>query len=260
MPRHYLPHFVSGIWNWVHYWDQLWIQQGRSPQVHIDPFSTVNFVKFQSLSTHLQHFWTINLNNSHDAVANPDNLYITLLVCDVCRRLSGNVSDENTLCKCHDRLVYGFDYLGNTCGDKKASVNLKSFEVRYWQNPNQVYKSGVLSDPFNLADARSICLKDCPSPSNTNLTWICDYPQGPINLTMDDWAGRNYDYYDLLTTAQQSSSTNLTGPCYPVLFQSTNCKASLTGSSHFSFCWINCIFHVLVQVSSSVTNNNLINL
>jgi hypothetical protein len=120
------------------------------------------------------------------------------------------------------RLVYGFDYLGNTCGDKKASVNLKSFEVRYWQNPNQVYKSGVLSDPFDLADARSICLKDCPSPSNTNLTWICDYPQGPINLTMDDWAGRNYDYYDLLSTAQQSSSMNLTGPCYPVLFQSTN--------------------------------------
>ncbi|CAM6029743.1 unnamed protein product [Sphagnum balticum] len=120
------------------------------------------------------------------------------------------------------RLVYGLDYLGNTCGDKKASVNLESFDVRYWQNPNQVYKSGVLSDPFNLGDARSICLQDCPIPNPTNLTWVCDYPQGPINLTMADWASRNYDYFDLLTPTQKNSSTNLTGPCYPVLFQSVN--------------------------------------
>ncbi|CAK9210843.1 unnamed protein product [Sphagnum troendelagicum] len=119
--------------------------------------------------------------------------------------------------------MYGFDYLGNTCGNKKGSVNLESYNVRYWQNPNQVYRSGVLSDPFNLADARSICLQDCPTPSTTNyLTWVCDYPQGPINLPMVDWAGRNYDYYDLLSPAQKCSSINLTGPCYPVLFQSTN--------------------------------------
>jgi choline transporter-like protein 2/4/5 len=137
---------------------------------------------------------------------------------------------KNQMCElCDGRLMYGFDYLGNTCGNKKGSVNLESYNVRYWQNPNQVYRSGVLSDPFNLADARSICLQDCPTPSTTNyLTWVCDYPQGPINLTMDDWAGRNYDYYDLLSPAQKSSSINLTGPCYPVLFQSTNCKTSLT--------------------------------
>lgn len=136
---------------------------------------------------------------------------------------------------CHGRLVYGLDYKGNTCGDKKGSVNLNGFDTRYWQNPNQVYRSGVVSDPFNLADARSICLQNCPAPSATNLTWVCDYPEGPINLTMSDWAARNYDYYNTLTPAQQSSSKNLTGPCYPVLFNSTDCKLlqylPLSGSS-----------------------------
>lgn len=120
------------------------------------------------------------------------------------------------------RLVYGLDYKGNTCGDKKGSLNLKSFDIRYWVNPNQVYKSGLASDPFTLTDARSICLSDCPTPSATNLTWVCDYPEGSVALSMSEWAARNYDYFGILSPAQQTSSLNLTGPCYPVLFASTN--------------------------------------
>ncbi|KAG0610439.1 hypothetical protein M758_7G065600 [Ceratodon purpureus] len=120
------------------------------------------------------------------------------------------------------RLVYGLDYKGNTCGDNKGSLNLKDFDIRYWVNPNQVYKSGLTSDPFNLADARSICLSDCPAPSATNLTWVCDYPEGDVKLSMSEWAARNYDYFSTLSPVQQASSLNLTGPCYPVLFASTN--------------------------------------
>ena len=122
------------------------------------------------------------------------------------------------------RLVYGFDYKGNTCGDSKGSPALKDLDIRYWVNPNQVYKSGLASDPFNLGDARSICLSDCPTPSATNLTWVCDYPEGSVTLSMSEWAARNYDYFSILTPQQQASSLNLTGPCYPVLFASTNGK------------------------------------
>ncbi len=44
--------------------------------------------------------------------------------------------DKNHMCKlCDGRVMYGFDYLGNTCGNKKGSVNLESYNVRYWQNP-----------------------------------------------------------------------------------------------------------------------------
>ena len=125
------------------------------------------------------------------------------------------------------RLVYGLDYKGNTCGDDKGSPNLKHFDIRYWVNPNQVYKSGLASDPFTLPDARSICLSDCPSPSATNLTWVCDYPEGSVTLSMSEWADRNYDYFTTLSPAQQASSLNLTGPCYPVLFASTNGEAAL---------------------------------
>lgn len=133
------------------------------------------------------------------------------------------------------RLVYGLDYKGNLCGDKKANPDLKGFEVRYWQNPNQVYESGLTEPPINLIKARSICLRDCPTPSNGSLTWVCDYPEGPINLTMNDWENRNYDYYSILTDSQKNTSLFLQGPCYPVLFDSTNlfwsCQFSASASN-----------------------------
>lgn len=118
------------------------------------------------------------------------------------------------------RLLGGIDYNGNLCdGD---------FDVRYWMNPNQVYDGGAIDNPFKITNARSICLRDCPSPSvNGPLSWVCDYPEGPITLSKDQWADQKYDYYSTLSLQLQASSLNLTGPCYPVLFESSNCKSRL---------------------------------
>ncbi|BBM99127.1 hypothetical protein MPTK1_1g18950 [Marchantia polymorpha subsp. ruderalis] len=113
------------------------------------------------------------------------------------------------------RLLYGLDYKGQLCeGD---------FDVKYWMNPNQVYDSGVVDNPFNIKDARAICLKSCPSTSaNGTLGWVCDYPEGPITLTKTEWADRTYDYFDTLSAELKNTSLNLLGPCYPVLFNSSN--------------------------------------
>ncbi len=137
------------------------------------------------------------------------------------------------MCKlCDNKVVYGYRCLGNTCGHKKELMNLESYNVRYWQNPNQVYNNGVFFDPFNIVDARNFCLQVFSTLSTINLmNWVCDYPQGPINLSMDDWVGRNYVYYDLLTPSQTNSYINLIRPCYPVLFQNTNYKVYLTSIS-----------------------------
>ncbi|KAL2653076.1 hypothetical protein R1flu_021204 [Riccia fluitans] len=132
------------------------------------------------------------------------------------------------------RLLYGLDYKGNLCeGD---------FDVKYWMNPNQVYDSGVIDNPFSIKDARAICLKSCPNPStNSSLAWVCDYPEGPIKLKRDQWADRNYDYFDLLTTEQKNTSLNLLGPCYPVLFSSSNffwsCQLSASPSNQSLAQW-----------------------
>lgn len=117
------------------------------------------------------------------------------------------------------RLLYGLDYKGQLCeGD---------FDVKYWMNPNQVYDSGVVDNPFNIKDARAICLKSCPSTSaNGTLGWVCDYPEGPITLTKTEWADRTYDYFDTLSAELKNTSLNLLGPCYPVLFNSSNCKSN----------------------------------
>lgn len=112
--------------------------------------------------------------------------------------------------------MHGLDYKGNLCGDEKSSPNVKAFDLQYWVNPNQLYQSG-------LRDARSICLRNCPTPGNNTISWVCDYPDGSMrNLSIADWSSRNYDYFELLTPDQITSSKNLRGPCYPVLFLSTN--------------------------------------
>jgi hypothetical protein len=59
------------------------------------------------------------------------------------------------------RLVYGLDYEGNVCGDRRAKPNLNHFQVRYWMNPSQLYWSGVYPDRYKLSTARSICLRNC---------------------------------------------------------------------------------------------------
>ncbi|XP_040985730.1 choline transporter protein 1 [Juglans microcarpa x Juglans regia] len=120
------------------------------------------------------------------------------------------------------RLTYGLDYKGNVCGDKHAKPGLHELELRYWLDPNQVYQSGLKSNQFKLANARSICLLDCPIPLEDQLSWICDYPEGDIHLSMDDWINRNYDYYEFLTPEMRNTSLQLQGPCYPVIFPSVN--------------------------------------
>nr|KJB13392.1 hypothetical protein B456_002G072200 [Gossypium raimondii] len=120
------------------------------------------------------------------------------------------------------KLTYGLDYKGNVCGDKHAHPGLHQLELKYWLNPNQVYQSGVKDSQFKLSNARSICLLDCPTPLEDSLSWVCDYPEGDIHLSMDDWIDRNYDYYEILTPEMKNASLQLQGPCYPVIFPSVN--------------------------------------
>ncbi|EEF33810.1 conserved hypothetical protein [Ricinus communis] len=120
------------------------------------------------------------------------------------------------------RLTYGLDYKGNVCGDKHAHPDLDQLELMYWLNPNQVYLSGLKNTQFKLANARSVCLLDCPIPSEDALNWVCDYPEGDIRLSMDDWIDRNYDYFEFLTPEMRNTSLKLQGPCYPVIFPSVN--------------------------------------
>ncbi|PON84106.1 Choline transporter-like [Trema orientale] len=120
------------------------------------------------------------------------------------------------------RLTYGLDYKGNVCGDKHANPGLRQLELRYWLNPNQVYQSGLKDSEFKLVNARTICLMDCPIPSDDALNWVCDYPEGDIRLSVDDWIDRNYDYFEFLTPEMRNTSLQLQGPCYPVIFPSVN--------------------------------------
>ncbi|XP_010545818.1 PREDICTED: choline transporter-like protein 2 isoform X2 [Tarenaya hassleriana] len=120
------------------------------------------------------------------------------------------------------RLTYGLDYEGHVCGSKHPHRDLTQLELRYWLNPNQVYESGLKDGQFKLDNARSICLLDCPIPYDDTLNWVCDYPDGEIRLSMNDWIDRNYDYFEFLTPEMRNSSLQLQGPCYPVIFPSVN--------------------------------------
>ncbi|KAK4714754.1 hypothetical protein R3W88_020661 [Solanum pinnatisectum] len=120
------------------------------------------------------------------------------------------------------RLTYGLDYKGNVCGDRHADPDLRELELRYWVNPNQVYESGSKDNQAKLSNARTICLMDCPIPSEDSLNWVCDYPEGEVRLSVDDWIDRNYDYFADLTPDLRNTSLQLQGPCYPVIFPSVN--------------------------------------
>lgn len=63
---------------------------------------------------------------------------------------------------------------------------------------------------------------ECPTPSEDGLNWVCDYPEGEIRISVDDWIDRDYDYYEFLTQETRNSSLQLQGPCYPVIFPSVN--------------------------------------
>ncbi|QDZ23052.1 choline transporter-like protein [Chloropicon primus] len=137
-------------------------------------------------------------------------------------------------------LFFGLDYRGRVCGEK----SLSGFDARYWVNAGQVVTS-VMSNPANFFDSKSVCLKQCPrvnekTTSNyTVLPWVCNYPDGygpsdqfpdphqtgaasPVPMTYTEWARRKYNYFDLLTPEQKTSSLNLQGPCFPVLMKTTN--------------------------------------
>ncbi|XP_047959466.1 choline transporter protein 1-like [Salvia hispanica] len=120
------------------------------------------------------------------------------------------------------RLNYGLDYKGNVCGERHGDQDLRELEIRYWLNSNQVYQSGAKDSKFELSNARSICLMDCPIPSEDSLNWVCDYPEGDIRISLDDWTDRNYDYFADLTPELRNTSLQLQGPCYPVIFPSVN--------------------------------------
>ncbi|KAF2314323.1 hypothetical protein GH714_025387 [Hevea brasiliensis] len=111
---------------------------------------------------------------------------------------------------------------GNVCGDKHANPDLHELELMYWLNPNQVYLSGLKNSQFKLANARTICLLDCPIPSEDTLNWVCDYPAGDIRISFNDWIDSNYDYFEFLTPEMRNTSLQLQGPCYPVIFPSVN--------------------------------------
>lgn len=118
------------------------------------------------------------------------------------------------------------------CGDQHA--HLHQLDLKYWLNPNQVYQSGLKDTQFKLADARSICLLDCPVPSEDSLNWVCDYPEGDIRMSMDDWIDRNYDYFEFLDPEMRNTSLRLQGPCYPVIFPSVNGEQTIDSIDCFS--------------------------
>lgn len=135
------------------------------------------------------------------------------------------------------RLNFGLDYEGNVCGDKHAHRNLRELELHYWLNPNQVYQSGLKNSQFKLGNARSVCLLDCPNPLEDSLGWVCDYPDGDIRLSIDDWIDRNYDYFADLTPQLRNSSLQLQGPCYPIVFPSVNGKLrDIFGCAKLTMC------------------------
>jgi choline transporter-like protein 2/4/5 len=91
-------------------------------------------------------------------------------------------------------------------------------------NPNQVYQSGLKNSKANLVDAKAICLMECPNPAADGLNFVCDYPEGDIHLSVDDWINRDYDYFEFLSPDMRNSSLQLQGPCYPVIFPTVNGK------------------------------------
>ena len=145
-------------------------------------------------------------------------------------------------------LLFGTDYRGEVCDQGKND----GFKTRYFMNPGELaWAAGVHTDQsasatrkYNLRDAKSICLKACPKPKMTvnSVAYVCDYPedvniaQNAPNYDKNQWVTDNYDYYQYLSPAQQKSSLEWKGPCYPVLYESVNtfytCQLYGDGDSH----------------------------
>jgi len=131
-------------------------------------------------------------------------------------------------------LVLGTDYQGVMCSEGNNTGLSKRYflnvaEVAYAVNAlgSTISSTSVTSVDYNLRDAKSICLADCPTMTNTasGISWVCNYPEsveGHPNsptYTRQDWIDAKYDYFADLTTAEKTSSYEWKGPCYPVLYE-----------------------------------------
>ena len=83
-------------------------------------------------------------------------------------------------------LVLGTDYQGVMCDEgnntglgKRYFLNVA--EVAYAVNAlgSTISSTSVTSVDYNLRDAKSICLADCPTMTNMALgiSWVCNYPE-----------------------------------------------------------------------------------
>jgi choline transporter-like protein 2/4/5 len=156
------------------------------------------------------------------------------------------------LCDQSCRLTYELDYKGNVCGDRHGDPDVHELDVRYWMNPNQVYQSGIKGSKVNLADAKAICLMECPTPTSDGVNFVCDYPDGDIKISIDEWINRDYDYFEFLTPDMRNSSLQLQGPCYPVIFPSVNGEPVIFHSEPFHDTFLYAWSNRTVRVSQLV--------
>jgi len=145
------------------------------------------------------------------------------------------------------------------CGDG-VNANRKA---RYFVNPAEVaFAAGlditgstppkVNTGGYNLRDAKSICLPDCPTfkdDVNNGPAWVCEYP-GADGITLAngdtfteaDWDAANGDYYSQLTSSEKTTSLGMKGPCYPVIIPTINTFHTCTyygSSASQSMTWLN---------------------
>tara|TARA_B110000977_G_scaffold103825_1_gene135609 strand:- start:10694 stop:11263 length:570 start_codon:yes stop_codon:yes gene_type:complete len=114
-------------------------------------------------------------------------------------------------------LLFGTDYEGELCTD--------DYPTRYFPNPYELILAKDATHAYGFKDVKSICVKDCPSPTGTSaapLNWVCNYPdssdgRGNTAMTRAEWAAADYDYFASLNATFKTDSYNNKGPCYPVL-------------------------------------------
>ena len=125
-------------------------------------------------------------------------------------------------------LIFGADYNGELCGKGnntglKARYMVNPLEILYAANNLGSAVSGAASlmGSYNLRDAKSYCVAECPQTANTagQVNWFCE----PSTATdRAAWVAADYDTYASLSPAEKQSSNEFKGPCYPVLFDTVN--------------------------------------
>jgi choline transporter-like protein 2/4/5 len=125
-------------------------------------------------------------------------------------------------------LLFGTDYEGELCTD--------DYPTRYFPNPYELILAKDATHAYGFKDVKSICVKDCPSPTGTTnapLNWVCNYPdssdgRGNTAMTRAEWAAADYDYFASLNATFKTDSYNNKGPCYPVLLHTVNTYETCT--------------------------------